>query len=186
MHINRESSILKDKQLTYHWSDEVLLLAVEQILEKVTVSRDYDIPYLAGYNYDARIVYIDRHLPKTTEISGKQCNVDKYLILHEVVENALEDFLKLEYHLAHQIALRIERQAVEADGFSWKEYDAFMQKWIKTAEHEKITKTPKDLDLKPYQDEKDTALLKKIKSVMEQDNSLGKIFEKIVENKETI
>jgi hypothetical protein len=52
----------------------------------------------------------------------------RFLIVHEAVEKALLDELGLHYLHAHQIALRIERAAVEAEGFAWRDYNAFTKK----------------------------------------------------------
>ncbi|MGB6730136.1 MAG: hypothetical protein WBE84_03135, partial [Xanthobacteraceae bacterium] len=45
-------------------------------------------------------------------------------------------------------------------------YDRFMQKYVKRIGDERLTKVPKDLDLKPYRDEHDDDLLRRmLKSV---------------------
>jgi len=58
-----------------------------------------------------------------------------------------------------QIALRTEQSAVKGDGLSWGEYNEFMNGLIKEVSKEQIKKVPKDLDLTPYEDEKDYKLL---------------------------
>ena len=72
----------------------------------------------------------------------------------------------LKYQYAHQIALRAEMAAVEASGLEWKEENAFMMKWIKSADSEQITDVPEDLDMLPYVDENDKKLIKVMKKAM--------------------
>jgi hypothetical protein len=140
-------------------------LALEAILRRVSVNRSYDIPYLAGYSKSRKIIYIDRHMPKSFVLRGRRIKTDRYLIMHEVVEKALIDKMGLPYQDAHQIALHAEQAAVRADQISWKDYDKFMQAYIKKIGDERLTRVPGGLDLKPYQDEHDYALLKKMKKV---------------------
>jgi hypothetical protein len=143
--------------------DEVLLDAVQAIRRRVRVlSRDYDIPYIAGYSKDGRTVFIDRHLPKSFRWLTKVVRVDPFLLTHEIVEKALLDELRLHYLHAHQIALRAERDAVKAAGISWWVYQRFMQKYEKPIEEEKLVRVPADLDLTPYKDEKDFGLLRRL------------------------
>ena len=48
---------------------------------------------------------------------------------------------------------------MRAAGITWRDYDRFMQKYVKQIGDERLTKVPKDLDLKPYRDEQDDDLL---------------------------
>ena len=153
--------------LTWKWSNEVLDKAVNAIVETVNYNHDFDIPYLAGYDTTGKIVYIDSDMPEKEEIKGKEYNFKRFLILHEVVEKALIDQLQLEYVLAHQIALRIEFEAVKAAGLSWPAYNDFTMKYVKEDSFKKIIVCPRDLDLAPYEDEKDYHLIEKIKSKMD-------------------
>lgn len=143
------------------WFVSSLMLdrAVDAIIRRLPLDREHDIPYLAGYSSDGRTVYIDRHLPQSFLFRGKRIPTDRYLILHEAVEKTLIDQLGLHYQHAHQIATRAEEAAVHADGVSWRAYDRFMQRWVKRAGDERLTKVPRDLDLKPYRDEHDRDLL---------------------------
>lgn len=127
-------------------SSKMLIKSVEEILKRVHLDRNHDIPYLAGYSTDRSKIYIDRHLQKTYQDKvGHRHEVDKFLILHEATEKALIDTWNLHYQHAHQIALRAEEAAVRAAGLEWREYDNFMQQWIKTADSEQITKVPANL-----------------------------------------
>jgi hypothetical protein len=143
--------------------DHVLLDAVKAVRRRVrTVNRDYDIPYIAGYSVDAHTVFIDRHLPRTFRWLGKVVRVEPFLVTHEIVEKTLLDELRLHYLHAHQIALRAERDAVKATGVSWVAYQRFMKRYEKPIEQEKLVKVPASLDVTPYRDEKDFALLQRL------------------------
>jgi len=48
---------------------------------------------------------------------------------------------------------------VRALGVSWHAYDKFMQKYVKKSGDENLSKVPRDLDLKPYREERDDTLL---------------------------
>ena len=146
------------------WYVSSLMLdrALDAILRRVRLDRRHDIPYLAGYSEDGKTIYIDRHLPRSFLFRGKKIEVDRYLILHEEVEKTLIAQLGLHYQHAHQIATRAEEAAVRADKISWRAYDRFMQKYIKQVEDERLSRLPTDLDLKPYRDEHDADLLRRM------------------------
>ena len=129
--------------------------------------RAHDIPYLAGYSQDGKTIYIDRHMPSSFKFRGRTIETDRFLVLHEEVEKTLIDQLGLHYLHAHQIATRAEQAAVRAVGVSWRAYDRFMQKYVKRAGDERLTKVPADLDTKPYRDEHDTDLLRRMMSAVE-------------------
>jgi hypothetical protein len=150
--------------------------ALDAILRRVgPYNRDHDIPYLAGYSLDGKTIYIDRHLPPSFAYKGRTVEVDRYLILHEEVEKTLIDQLGLHYQHAHQIATRAEEAAVRADGISWRAYDRFMQKFVKDMGDERLTRLPSDLDLKPYRDEHDYDLMRRMKAASEDvDHPLSK------------
>jgi hypothetical protein len=147
------------------WYVSSLMLdrALDAIVRRVKhLDRDHDIPYLAGYSQDGKTIYIDRHMPKTMKLGGKAIDTDRFLILHEEVEKTLIDQLNLHYLHAHQIATRAEEAAVRAAGVKWRDYDRFMQKYVKHIGDERLTKVPADLDLKPYRDEHDFELLQRM------------------------
>jgi hypothetical protein len=137
--------------------------ALDAIVRRVkNLDRAHDIPYLAGYSQDGKTIYIDRHMPKAMKFRGREVDTDRFLILHEEVEKTLIDQLDLHYLHAHQIATRAEEAAVRAAGIRWRDYDRFMQKNVKKIGDERLTKVPADLDLKPYRDEHDFDLLKRM------------------------
>ena len=142
--------------------------ALDAIVRRVKdLDRQHDIPYLAGYSLDGKIIYIDRHLPQTFRFRGRDIEVDRYLILHEEVEKTLIDQLDLHYLHAHQIATRAEQAAIRADRISWRDYDRFMQKYVKRIGDERLSKVPANLDLKPYRDEHDWDLLRRMQVALE-------------------
>jgi len=137
--------------------------ALDAVARKVKkLDRSHDVPYVAGYSKDGKTIFIDRHLPSEMEYKGRKINTDRFLLLHEEVEKTLIDQLNLHYLHAHQIATRAEEAAVRAARISWREYDRFMQKYVKKMGDERLTKVPADLDLKPYRDEHDTELLERM------------------------
>jgi hypothetical protein len=144
-------------------SDEVMADLLKAVLARVKkVDREHDIPYIAGYSQNGEKIYIDRHMPKSFETAGRRVQTDRFLILHEAIEKALLDELALNYVHAHQIALRAERAAVEAQGIAWKEYDAFTKSHGKKIGDERLTKVPDDLDVTPYRDEHDFRTLQQM------------------------
>lgn len=137
--------------------------ALDAVVRRVKkLDRAHDVPYLAGYSLDGKTIYIDRHMPRAFRFRGRSVETDRFLILHEEVEKTLIDQLGLHYLHAHQIATRAEQASVRAAGISWRDYDRFMQKYVKTIGDERLTKIPKDLDLKPYRDEHDDDLLRRM------------------------
>ncbi len=152
------------------WYISSLMLdrALDAVVRRVkSLDREHDVPYLAGYSNDGNTIYIDRHMPRTMKFRGREIDTDRFLILHEEVEKTLIDQLNLHYLHAHQIAARAEEAAVRAAGVLWRDYDRFMQKHVKTVGDERLTKVPADLDLKPYRDEHDFELLKRMHEAVE-------------------
>jgi hypothetical protein len=142
--------------------------ALDAVVRRVKdLDREHDIPYLAGYSRDGKTIYIDRHMPATMKYKGREIDTDRFLILHEEVEKTLIDQLDLHYLHAHQIATRAEEAAVRAAGILWRDYDRFMQKYVKKIGDERLKKVPADLDLKPYRDEHDFDLLKRMQEAVD-------------------
>jgi len=148
-------------------NSDMLCKSVAEILKRVHLDREHDIPYLAGYSVDRSKIYIDRHLEKSfIDHQDRRHEVDRFLILHEATEKAMIDDWGLHYQHAHQIALRAEEAAVRAAGIEWRDYDRFMQQWIKRADSNKLSKVPANLDLTPYLDENDGELIKVMQRAM--------------------
>ena len=156
------------------WYVSSLMLdrALDAILRRVRkLDREHDIPYLAGYSNDGKTIYIDRHMPHSMKAGGREIDTDRFLILHEEVEKTLIDQLNLHYLHAHQIATRAEQAAIRAAGIRWRDYDRFMQKYVKRIGDERLKKVPADLDLKPYRDEHDFDLLRRMHECVEEERT---------------
>ena len=135
-------------------------------------SRDWDIPYLAGYSKDGKWIYIDRDLQPWFWL-GNPVTCNRFLFLHEHVEKSIIDALaelqgrELQellillrmltkdddvYYHAHGVATCAEEYGVHlqygASGL--KSYNRFMETQIKKAEDERIVRVPSDLDMTPY------------------------------------
>ena len=147
----------------WYVSNLMLDRALDAIVRRVKkFNRKHDIPYLAGYSQDGKTIYIDRHMPRSFKFRGRTIETDRFLVLHEEVEKTLIDQLGLHYLHAHQIATRAEQAAVRAAGVTWRDYDRFMQKNVKHIGDERLTRVPDDLDTKPYRDEHDDDLLRRM------------------------
>ena len=151
-------------QVSSFMMDRALEAVVRQISK---LDRNHDIPYLAGYSKDGKTIYIDRHMPKSFSFRRRRVKTDRFLILHEAVEKTLMDHLGLRYLHAHQIATRAEQAAVRAAGISWDAYDRFMRMYVKSIGDERLGKVPRDLDLKPYRDERDNEVLRRIAAALD-------------------
>jgi hypothetical protein len=125
----------------------------------------FEVPFLAGYNEKGDKIYIDKRLNPTLILKdGREMLVIKYLAIHESVEKHLEDEKGYKYCHAHQEATGVEREAVEADGYPWDEYQDYMRSEIKRLHRiDPKEPVPQDYDTKPEKDDpKDYGLLKTI------------------------
>lgn len=130
-----------------------------------------EVPFTCGYSKDGKRIYCDSRLPKTMRLQdGRQIDIDRYLIVHETVEKALEDGLGFHYLEAHEMATAAERRLCEIDGVNWSEYDRFMQRWIAKIGKESLDNIPKDLDLKPATEDDDDTYLKKLQPFLKRVN----------------
>ena len=56
------------------WFVSTLMMdrALDAVVRRVkNLDRKHDIPYLAGYSKDGKIIYIDRHMPQTFRYQGR-------------------------------------------------------------------------------------------------------------------
>jgi hypothetical protein len=139
--------------------------AVASVEAAKKINRKYDVPDLAGYSRDGKTLYIDKDCPEEIEYAGREIEVDKYLLLHELIEDALIRANGSDYLDSHQIACLGEKEAVEtAEGMgAWEVYAKFMQEQINKAWNKKgKLNTPPDLDPKPYIQQKEQAKLKQM------------------------
>ena len=129
---------------------------------KFSLNRDYDIPYLAGYSKDGRIVYIDRHLPTSLRIGGRLVHIFPFLIVHERTEKALLDFAGMRYNEAHELATLAEHKELDRHGVSASLYEKALDPYIKADQHEKIQRIPANLDFRPYKDSNYNKLIQRM------------------------
>ena len=141
-----------------------------RVEKKIPIVTKYDVPYVAGYAKDSKTIYFDRHFDP---MWGK-IDVTPYLLIHEKTEKALIDFYDLDYQEAHHLATHNEHMHVKADGLKWLEYCKFFKPYIKDLAHEHLTKVPPDLDLTPYQDEKDSNL-QKLKDLQNKEKKFSRV-----------
>jgi hypothetical protein len=140
--------------------------AIAEILKRVRVDRRWDIPYIAGYSRAGRTIFIDRNLPKTFAYRGRRVKIDPFLVLHEAVEIAMLDKLDIRYDHAHQIALLVERSAVQEAGIEWAPYHDFILRHFRRVAAKRLDRVPRNLNLSPYLDEEDLSLLHEMLPLM--------------------
>lgn len=133
------------------------------------VDRSHDVPYVAGYSKDDRVVFIDRHYKK---MMGA-VDTEPYIFIHEKAEKALIDTFGLKYQVAHHIATHLERMTIDRDGINWDKYEKFVINQYKHIGHEKVVKVPPDLDLTPYQDEHDVSILRQLQHNAKREDKAG-------------
>lgn len=135
--------------------------------ETLSLNTDYDIPYTGGFSQDGGTVYIDKRLPNTfTDSRNHEVNVYQYLIIHEVVEQALMNVLKLDFNVAHLIAMGAQMYALAMDNVAADEYFGFQQKYVDfNIKPDDIESVPPDLDLRPYEADHLTDVIAKIKEL---------------------
>jgi hypothetical protein len=129
----------------------------------------FDIALLGSSSIGGARVYLDRHLRHdggpfgVILVERKPLDVKPGLIRHERLEQALEDELGFTYEHAHVIAQHWEERDYRRKGFSPGDVERAFKPYIKQDEHERIQKSPTDLDLRPViAPPKSTALLKRI------------------------
>jgi hypothetical protein len=127
------------------------------------ISREYLVPYLAGISQDGRIVYIDSGLPDVLPKTG--IDPDKYITIHERAEWWLMTRLRMPYlgeggvdWGAHHYAVRLEHDALAADGHDPDAYETELAPMIVKDERERIAPdtVPPDLFLGPYKEDEDS------------------------------
>ena len=168
----------ENKDLSEFTREQLDEIMKSEHLEDVEVVHDEDVPYEANRSIDEERVYIDKDIPlKMTLKDGRVISIVKYIKLHELSEKRFMD-AGFKYEDAHKLATQIEKAAVEADNIPWDEYSAHLRGYARsTMKH--IQQVPKDIDIRPYKDERDP-VLKKIKQKQ------AKIEEdKLIENPQT-
>jgi hypothetical protein len=164
---HRKTQLFKDDSpAVTRFTSDPRFKARMAMLPRIPVNHNYDVPYLCGYAKNAKTIYFDQHLKY--KMNGK--DLTPFLKIHEFSEKALLDIFGLDYQQAHHIATHLERKAVEAAGIKWSAYDEFLKPQIKEVWHEDLKKVPPDLDLEPYEDEKDKKVLRPLMGKEKQEN----------------
>ena len=84
------------------------------------------------------------------------------------------DHLGLRYlHRRTRSRPELSRRRYGAAGISWDAYDRFMRMYVKSIGDERLGKVPRDLDLKPYRDERDNEVLRRIAAALKRANAYG-------------
>lgn len=151
----------------------LVLNACRNVILKTSISRNFDIPYLAGYSVKGpQKVYIDHDLPEPMILkNGHSVSTTIFLTIHETFEKSLMDLMQFHvknYIRTHQLAQRLEKECVQAFGINWEVYDSSYDPEIERAENvkRKLKKVPQDLDLAPYIEYKDWQIIRNMKKVM--------------------
>jgi hypothetical protein len=145
-------------------NSRVLDEAARAVLKCVRVDRTHDVPYVGSCNTRGDTIYIDYELPMHLTYRGKRYDVDRYIVMHEVVEMLFEHHLQFSYRDAHQIASQTERALVHSDGLSWAVYSRFCSKWAgKIGARRAYPDPPHDIDLQPERDTDDKTTLKRMR-----------------------
>ena len=145
-------------------NSRVLDEAARAVLKAVRVDRTHDVPYVGSCNRRGDVIYIDFELPMHLESRGKRYDVDRYIVMHEVIEMLLEHELKFSYRDAHQIATVMERALVESDGLSWAVYSRFCSHWANIVGRRRVyANPPRHIDLQPEFDADDDSTLKRLR-----------------------
>ncbi|MGC9205395.1 MAG: hypothetical protein ACP5FN_03950, partial [Candidatus Micrarchaeia archaeon] len=158
---------VKDDNKVYANENAVGEILSRQCRTDITVNTDYDIKYTGGYSKDGKIIYIDRDLPKTLAVDGKDVDLLQSIALHhELVEKWLIDDA-YDYQYAHLIATGVEKEYIDSIGVKWESYDAELGKQLRLIYGKKLRKSPRNLDLSPYLATNDQEALKEIRDSME-------------------
>ena len=145
-------------------NSRVLDEAARAVLKCVRVDRTHDVPYVGSCNRRGDTIYIDYELPMHLTYRGKRYDVDRYIVMHEVVEMLFEHALRFSYRDAHQIATQAERALVQSDGLSWAVYSRFCSKWANRIGARRIyANPPRDIDLQPERDSEDDATVRRMR-----------------------
>lgn len=136
---------------------------VKRRLQSVQLDKSVQIPYAGGQSKNRNKVYIDSRIPDKITIKGHIYNINKYLSFHELVEKAIEDLLGTTYNEAHHEAEWAETKLIQMDGLDPRPYHEFITKtYLYTLSHFDPKLVPKDLDLRPYIEDKKYKTVKDI------------------------
>lgn len=135
------------------------------VLQQKQVDQQYDIPFVGGISQDGQTPYLDRHFPRFGTLSTGA--IDFGFIIgnfHEAPEWFMVIKRNFTYTAAHHFANGVEDWAVKGQGHYPREYNAYIDLYVRPIEHEKILITPRNLALYPYTT--DAPLMARIKERM--------------------
>ena len=125
----------------------------------VKIDNTYRIPYGAGANKTNTIVYIDSEMPETVRMKdGTVIDVYEALATHEIAEKMAMD-LGDDYEEAHEMHGNPAEEEFVGKKY-WKEYNKSIAPYLIHDNELKEAHIPKDLEMKPYHDEKKIKLIK--------------------------
>jgi hypothetical protein len=125
----------------------------------VTVDRTHEVPYVAGASNDGNTVYVDKSVPSSVNVSGKEFDPAVPLSIHEEIEHKIMQHLISQgmpddkaYEVAHHgFAQPAEDNWYRQNGI---DVDAVNKFWdgidSKTEKEVHPDNTPPDLYTKPY------------------------------------
>ena len=155
--------------------DDILdeILAHKRVKERLAraykLVTDYDIALLGSSSVGGAHVYLDRHLRGrglpygVIPVGKRQLDTKQGLTRHERLEQALEDLFGWSYDLSHCVAQHWEHRDYKRRGFDPAAVERAYKPFIKSDEHERIVRTPTDLDMRPLlAPPKSTALIEHI------------------------
>jgi hypothetical protein len=90
------------------------------------------------------------------------CASNRFWCATKSLKKALLDELRFHCLHTHQIASRIERDAVREAGLTWRQYQSVIKGHEKAIDEEQLRHVPRDLDITPYKDLKDYPLLQRL------------------------
>jgi hypothetical protein len=136
------------------------------------IDATHDVRWMSVMSEDGDTVYIDRTLPEAIENNGKRLIVAKPLAQHERAEwagmrrqmkafanangrepnDAERKKIYLDCH--NHEGTPAERSWIEANGYSWKDWEAWTRGELSRLENRHVTYPPPDADVKPFRHER--------------------------------
>ena len=160
---NRIQAAASSDNLMVATFDAAFIISAESPQQTADINRKFDVPYLAGASADGKTIYIDKQLPATIKVDGKEYDPTAALVAHESAESAAMRLQGENYQQAHRThGLVAEKAVVELDGINWPAYNKALHPLILAAEARKDITPPPDLDKRPYHDSHDRAELAKL------------------------
>ena len=121
---NRIQAAASSDNLMVATFDAAFIISAESPQQTADINRKFDVPYLAGASADGKTIYIDKQLPATIKVDGKEYDPTAALVAHESAESAAMRLQGENYQQAHRThGLVAEKAVVELDGINWPAYN---------------------------------------------------------------